>query len=161
MVQKKILVVGYHVYQREIMQRLVDLLGYAVKSAESAEEALILLEEESFPLILTELILPDMDGPVLCEQIKAVGLESLIYAVSEHAKLYESERLERVGFDGLICKPVRIEILRQTIEGAFNRINRSLLIRWVRQKPLTPTHISQKSKSFGKYLKQASPKRRQ
>ena len=54
---------------REIVRNLEILLteeGYAVRSASTRQEALTLLGQEEFALILLDLMLPDGSGYALC-----------------------------------------------------------------------------------------------
>ncbi len=105
------------------MQKILIELGYTVESAESAEKALKILDSEKIPLVITDLTLPDMDGTELCKQIKKINSESVIYALAGYTAGFEPEKLEKIGFDGYMCKPVKIYILKQAIQGAFDRIN--------------------------------------
>jgi response regulator of citrate/malate metabolism len=68
-------------------------------------------------LILIDLIMPEIDGTDLCEQIKQARPDVCVYAYSGHAHLYDPERLVRAGFDGAIGKPATIE----EIKAALNR----------------------------------------
>ena len=60
--EKKVLVVDDEDFHRELMQKLLSKMGYEVAVAESAEEAFSILKREKFPVIVTDLIMLEMDG---------------------------------------------------------------------------------------------------
>jgi len=122
-VSKKILVVDDEDAIREILKIKLVNLGYDPECAQNGKEALKILDREEFPLILTDLRMPEIDGIELCIQIKERNPETVIYAFSGHVTEDEFDQLEKMGFDGLLCKPVSFEVLKCAIEGAFDKIN--------------------------------------
>ena len=123
MVSKKILVVDDEEAIREVMKMGLVKLGYDPAFAENGKEALEILAREMFPLILMDLRLPGIDGIELCIQIKKRNPETVIYAFSGGVTELDFDRLEIMGFDGLLCKPVSFKVLKRAIEGAFDKIN--------------------------------------
>lgn len=119
MQKQKILVVDDEDYHRKLMQTLLEKLGYQVRHCASPMEALSLLESERFPVIITDLIMYDMDGVDFCEKIRETNKTSKIFALSGFIELYEADKLNRAGFDGLISKPIDLESLKKTIAAAF------------------------------------------
>lgn len=120
---KKILVVEDEKLQRDMMQTILTKLGYTAEFAENAEKALKILENENFPLIITDLCMPDMEGTELCKQIRKISSESVIYALSGYIAAFDPEKLDKIGFDGYLSKPAKIEVLNQAIKGAFETID--------------------------------------
>jgi CheY-like chemotaxis protein len=120
--QEKILYVDDETDQRELMERLLEKLGYTVKTAASAEEALNMVENEDFRLIITDLQMPEMDGTQLCEKIKASCSGCVVYALSGYIASF-GESIEEAGFDGYLSKPVGMDVLKSAVEGAFDKIN--------------------------------------
>ncbi|MGD8449248.1 MAG: response regulator [Desulfobacterales bacterium] len=123
MLSKKILVVDDEESIREIMEINLVKLGYVPELAKNAKEALEILEEEKFPLIITDLKMPEMDGIELCMRIRERTSETLIYAFSGGFTVLDSDHFEKMGFDGLLCKPVKYEVLERAIEDAFKKID--------------------------------------
>jgi CheY-like chemotaxis protein len=122
-VPKKILVVDDEEAIREVMKMELVTLGYDPECAQNGKEALEILAREKFPLILTDLRMPEIDGIELCMQIKRRNQNTVIYAFSGHVTEDEFYELEQMGFDGLLCKPVTFKVLKRAIEGAFDKIN--------------------------------------
>ncbi len=127
MIEKKILFIDDEESQRDVMERVLKRMGYSVTISSSPAEGLEILKNESFQLIITDLNMPEMDGVRLCKKIRKNNSQSIIYALSGYIESYEAERLESVGFDGYLRKPVTSEMLRQAIEGAFDKFKRAYI----------------------------------
>jgi CheY-like chemotaxis protein len=114
----KILVVDNEEDQRRLMSVILTQFGYTVKAVSSAEAALKSIDSEMYHLIITDLIMPEMDGTELCERIKRIRPDAKVYAISGYIGLYADNKLEQFGFDGIIKKPISMNSLKETIESA-------------------------------------------
>lgn len=121
---KRILIVDDEDLVRDTVKDILMMLGYDVELARNAKEALEIARKEYFPLIITDLMMPEIDGTQLCKQIRKINETAVIYAFSGYLTEVDSDQLKDVGFDGHLCKPVKIEVLKHAIEGAFEKINR-------------------------------------
>lgn len=121
---KKILFIDDEEYQRVSVRKFLSILGYQVYVFGNPEDALKILEKEEFDLIITDLEMPNMDGIEFCKRIREMNTGLVIYALSGHIAEFDPEKLEEIGFDGYLCKPVDTEKFEQAIEGAFDKINR-------------------------------------
>jgi CheY-like chemotaxis protein len=108
---------------RDTIKEMLIMLGYDVELARDAKEALKIARKEYFPLIITDLMMPEIDGTQLCKQIREINETAVIYAFSGYLTEVDSDQLKDVGFDGHLCKPVSIEVLKHAIEGAFDKIH--------------------------------------
>jgi len=120
--EKKLLVVDDDKSYLNALKKILTKMGYAAEVAAGSEEALKILEKEKFPLIITDLDMPGLDGVELCKQIRKIDSKSIVYALSGYIAEYDTENLEKSGFDGYLSKPAKIEVLKKAIEGAFDRI---------------------------------------
>ena len=118
----KIIVVDDEKQICESVEKILVKNNYEVIHATSAKEALKILKQEKFPVIITDLDMPDIDGVELCKQIREIDPKSIVYALSGYITEYDTENLEESGFDGYLFKPAKIEVLKQAIEGAFDKI---------------------------------------
>ena len=117
--EKKVLVVDDEDFHRELMQKLLSKLGYGVAVAESAEEAFSLLKNEKFPVIITDLIMLEMDGVEFCQLLRETDTKTVVIALSGHTELYNREKLIEAGFDNHLTKPFKIETISQAIKEGF------------------------------------------
>ena len=120
---RRILFVDDEELLRDTIKEMLIMLGYDVKLARDAKEALKIARKEYFPLIITDLMMPEIDGTQLCKQIREINETAVIYAFSGYLTEVDSDQLKDVGFDGHLCKPVSIEVLKHAIEGAFDKIH--------------------------------------
>ncbi len=82
--------------------------GHVVKTADDAEEALILLESFSPALILMDLQLPGMDGLTLVRRLRedARWATTWIVALTAYAMKGDEQKALAAGCDGYITKPI-------------------------------------------------------
>ena len=124
--EKKLLLVDDDESYLNIVKKILTKMEYAAEVAASSKEALKILEKEKYPLIITDLDMPGLDGVELCKQIKENDSKSIVYALSGYITEYDTENLEKSGFDGYLSKPAKIEVLKQAIEGAFDKLEENL-----------------------------------
>ena len=115
-----ILVVDNESDQLEIMREVLGRVGFDAKTTDDPQQALKMVEGQPFGLIFIDLIMSEMDGTDLCEQIKRVRPDARVYAFSGHAHLYHPDRLERAGFDGVIGKPATIDEIKTALSRVMN-----------------------------------------
>ena len=122
--EKKILVVDDEDYHRELMQKLLSKLGYEVDAVESAEDAFSLLRRNKFPVIITDLIMLEMDGVEFCRKIRETDDKTVVIALTGHTDLYDIDKLKEAGFDNHLAKPFKIEVISQAIQEGFEKFQR-------------------------------------
>ena len=114
-----ILVVEDEPQLREIVSRMIQSHGYRVRAAESALDALRLLETDvRIDLLLTDVVMPGISGPKLTEQAKALRPELRVLYMSG----YPQDLWERGGIDPgalMIEKPFDAEQLLRKITEAI------------------------------------------
>jgi len=122
--KKKILVVDDEDFQRDLLKKLLTKAGYTVSEAESPEAAFALMKNEDFPVIITDLIMLDMDGVEFCQRIRERNFKSVIIALTGYADLYDLEKLKRVGFDNYLTKPIKLDKIQPVVEAGFQEIKK-------------------------------------
>lgn len=99
--------------------------GYQVVAAASGEEALAITLREPVDLVLSDWMMPGMDGLELCRQVRANSHTSYVYFILLTSKSEEGAVAQGldVGADDFLTKPVNAEELRARI-NAGDRILR-------------------------------------
>lgn len=114
----------------DIRQYLADELGrnYAVWQAENGEQALELLKKQQIDLILTDVMMPVMDGLQLCKHIKQNLSTCHIPVIILSAKADIKEQLEglQVGADDYIPKPFAMNVVAAKIKNLFRTRRRAI-----------------------------------
>jgi len=115
-----VLVVDDDIRIVRMMQRILELQGYRVISANDGETALNLLEEESPDLILLDIMLPDTDGCTVCQQIREFSEVPIIMVT---AKGNEEEKVEGLdaGADDYVTKPFSANELAARARAVLRR----------------------------------------
>ena len=105
-----VLIVENNVEISEPMQDFLETTGYTSKTANSAEEALDMLADNRFHVVITDIQLPGMDGLDLTDLIKKKYNTDVIVMTS-FGKEYSYEDAIGKGASDFIIKPVRLEEL--------------------------------------------------
>lgn len=120
MVEKgTILVIDNESDQLEMMREILGRIGFDARTTDDPQRALEMVKQDTFSLVFIDLIMPDIDGTELCEQIKRLRPAASVYAYSGHAHLYSSKRLARAGFDGTINKPATMDELKTALSRSL------------------------------------------
>ena len=96
---------------------------YDVKEAGNGLEALALIENEDFDMIVSDVVMPEMDGRALCKVIRSdirhAGTPVILLS-GVHGKEAELENL-KAGADDTLEKPFDIETLLLRVENILKR----------------------------------------
>jgi CheY-like chemotaxis protein len=118
---RRILVVDDDIGVRDTMAGLLSDLGYDVAVAADGEEALILLQDSTFGLVLTDLNMPGMDGWSLAGRIKKDSSTPVVLITASDRPSVEA-RLKDSAVDSVLFKPFRVEDLMTVVIKAFQAI---------------------------------------
>ena len=105
----------------DLLQLMVNLLGteYEIHTATNGREAVEVIEQEEIDLIVSDVMMPEMDGIELCQYIKNNINTSHIPIILLTAKNKEEDRVEAYesGADGFISKPFNLSVLHARISN--------------------------------------------
>jgi DNA-binding NtrC family response regulator len=117
----KILVVDDEPAEREGLARLVGQWGYEVETAASGEEALNLIESQHPAVVLTDLVLPEMDGLTLLQKLKETGRPPIVLLVTGHGSVETAVEAMRHGAFDYLTKPVDATRLQVLLEKSIEQ----------------------------------------
>lgn len=120
--QAKILIVEDDQTLQRLLARTVQNMGHFVMTSTSAEQAMQTFAQETVDLILLDIILPEMDGFTLCEQIRAKSNVPII-AVTSLSSTDDLVRMLELGADEYVVKPFQFRVLEMRIEALLRRIS--------------------------------------
>jgi DNA-binding NtrC family response regulator len=95
--------------------------GYEVATAQCGEEALRLLESESFDLAITDLQLPDLTGIEVVKRVKECALNTEIIIITGYSSTSQAVEAIRAGAFYFVEKPLDFTELQILIEKAVER----------------------------------------
>jgi len=103
----KILVVDDEAPIREILQRgLTQMGGFSVELAQNGQEAIEKVEKDIFDLILTDLMMPEMNGMELLKIIKGTRPELPVIMMTAYGSIDTAVEAMKIGANDYITKPV-------------------------------------------------------
>ncbi len=103
--EKRILVVDDEEIVRYSLKNILVTAGFEVEDVASAEDALKLLYEKSFHMVLTDLVLEGMGGLELLENIKVVSPKTLVIVITGYGSLKTAVAALRLGVYDYLLKP--------------------------------------------------------
>lgn len=116
-----VLVVDDSVDGRTLIARILEGSGALPRCVASAEEALKLVSERSFDVMLSDIGMPEMDGYELIRRIRESASGSSrnlpAVAVTAYARREDQERSARAGYQIHLCKPIDARELLTGIAG--------------------------------------------
>ena len=105
-----ILIVDDDAAIRESMDEFVGMAGFRSSTAASAEDALDILDHDYFDVVITDIMLPGMDGLELTDRIKKKH-EIDVIVMTGYSGDYSYEEAISKGASDFVFKPVRFEEL--------------------------------------------------
>jgi two-component system phosphate regulon response regulator PhoB len=109
------------------LQKLLDYnlsaAGFAVTTANSAEEGRLLLQEQRFDLLLLDWMLPEMQGIDLCAMLRRSGKYPSMPVLMLTARGEEGDRIRGLttGADDFVVKPFSIPELMARVKALLRR----------------------------------------
>ncbi|MHB8835081.1 MAG: sigma-54-dependent transcriptional regulator [Candidatus Methylomirabilia bacterium] len=116
---KRFLIVEDEATLRESLKRVFGREGYDVEAANSAEEALSRIESEAFDVILTDIILPGIDGIELLGKVREQTANQIVIVMTAYATLDTAVRALRAGAYDYVIKPVIHEEIKRIVRNAL------------------------------------------
>lgn len=102
-----ILIADDNLPSRMLLGRLLEKLGYEVTLASDGKEAWDILKSGNISFVITDWLMPVMDGLELCKKIRNTDLGHYVYVMILTSKEEKSEMIEglEAGADDFIVKP--------------------------------------------------------
>jgi two-component system phosphate regulon response regulator PhoB len=121
--KEKILVVDDEKDILELIDYNLTKNGYRVKTVTSGEDALELVKENDYDLIILDLMLPGVDGFDICKMIKADKQKANIPIVMVTAKADEADKVAgfEIGADHYVTKPFSPRELLAIVKATLRR----------------------------------------
>jgi signal transduction histidine kinase len=118
---KKILIVDDEKTTREILSRALSAKGFLIRSVASGEEALEAMEEEPFDLMITDLLMPNMEGNDLIEKAQHLQPDLIPIVITAHATIETAVKALQQGAYDYITKPFDPEVIIPVIQRGLEK----------------------------------------
>ncbi|MEE9443313.1 MAG: ATP-binding protein [candidate division Zixibacteria bacterium] len=121
---EKMLVVDDDEIQRQVTSRLLKKLGYQVVIAESGNKAIELVRENSYDLILLDMIMPPgIDGVETFKRIREIKSDQKAIIVSGFSETDQVMKAKSMGVGAFVKKPLTKKTLMMAVRRELDRKN--------------------------------------
>jgi CheY-like chemotaxis protein len=114
-----VLLVEDHEINRKLAEIMLQRMGYRYAVAADGQQALDLLAQEHFDVVLMDVMMPVMDGLTALRALRSreavSGLRTPVLMVTAHAMTGDKERFIAAGADGYVSKPMSQAALQKEI----------------------------------------------
>lgn len=116
---KKVLTVDDNEMNLEVISSILELMDIEVSKSNGGREAKERLRREKFDLVLTDDMMPDINGTQLMEWIKKssneINYTTPVVVLTANAVVGAREDYFKKGFDDYMTKPIDIDILQKIL----------------------------------------------
>ena len=120
----KILVVDDEIKIREIIKEYAEFEGYEVAQAEDGMQAVEMVKNQDFDIIIMDVMMPKLDGYSACKEIRKIKQIPVIMLSArgeEYDKLFGFE----IGVDDYVVKPFEAKEIVARIKAVMRRTGKS------------------------------------
>lgn len=116
----RILVVDDEQKIREVVRMYLEKEGFAVGEAANGQEALQIINRESWSLVILDLMMPGVDGWAVCREIRKTSMVPIIMLTARDAEVDRVLGLE-LGADDYVVKPFSPRELAARVKALLRR----------------------------------------
>jgi DNA-binding response OmpR family regulator len=104
---------------RRLLQSYLEKWGHEVVATESGAEAWKLFQDEDYQMVMTDWMMPEMDGLELIRRIRAARRPLYVYAILLTARSHKEDLVKgmEAGADDFVAKPFDRDELRVRIRA--------------------------------------------
>lgn len=123
---KNILIVDDDVTLRTALTRYLEKQGYSVQDAGSGVEGLVAFEKNLPDLVVSDILMPEMDGLEFCRRLRAIRSGQLVPFIFLSSRREVDDRIQghKMGADDYLVKPFEPRELVAKIEAQLERSRR-------------------------------------
>lgn len=105
----------------QLFESVLKMQNYNTYIANNGLEAFDILESVTVDIIISDLMMPKMDGFMLLEDIRKFGYNIPILVISAKAALSDKKRGFRLGVDDYMVKPIDVEEMVWRVKAILKR----------------------------------------
>jgi two-component system response regulator PilR (NtrC family) len=119
----RIMVVDDEENIREVLSNYLETLGYEVLTASDGADALTKFEVGAFDLIISDLLMPNIDGLELLRKVREKDRDVVFLMVTGYPSIETAVEAIKKGAYDYITKPFHMEDVKIRIERSFEKKN--------------------------------------
>ena len=121
----KILVVEDDKNLRKLIVTCLEKASYTVFETRNGEEALDLMDKEYVDLIVTDIMMPEMDGYELIKSLREANYNTPILIITAKEDIEDKKQGFNLGADDYMVKPINIDELILRVKSLLRRSNQA------------------------------------
>ena len=122
MSNSRILVIDDEKRMCDSIKVLLSNIGYEVDTAENGRTGIEKLKSQQYDLVITDLMMPELDGFAVMKYIKENCQNTLVIVITGYASVESAVRAIRSGAYDYILKPFDFEIIKISVERAWDKL---------------------------------------
>ncbi len=95
--------------------------NYSVYTAQNGQEALNLMEKQQIDLVISDIMMPEMDGYEFVQTLRETKYTLPILMITAKSQLESLEEAFKLGVDDYMVKPLRLEELVLRVKALLRR----------------------------------------
>lgn len=116
-----ILVVDDSKLSRSISAKALSEAGHTVLEAADGEEGLAIFLQQRPDCVVTDLLMPVLDGHAMLGQIRLASPEVPVIVLTADIQSSTRSMCQQLGIDAFINKPIHADTLRRCVQQALSR----------------------------------------
>ncbi|QDU21321.1 response regulator [Urbifossiella limnaea] len=121
----KVLIADDDPVSRRLLQSYLQKWGYDVATAVNGADAWRLFEQEEYPIVITDWVMPELNGTELIRRVRASQRPHYVYAILLTSRSQKEDLVEgmEAGADDFVNKPFLAEELRVRLRAGERIVN--------------------------------------
>jgi DNA-binding response OmpR family regulator len=138
----KLLIVDDLADNRAILSRRFQRRGFEIVEADCGREALRLIGEQDFDVVLLDIMMPDLDGTQVLREIRKEHVASVLPVIMVTAKSQSEDVVEalKLGANDYVTKPVDFSVALARVTSQVERRREELELRKANEDLLDTKH---------------------
>ena len=120
--RNRILIVDDEQIALRNLEHIMKKEGYEVTATQSGQNALKLLEEQQFDLVLTDLKMEKVDGNQILKRCKELSADTEVIMITGYASLQSAIQVMKKGAYDYITKPFKLDEVRKVVKEAMEKV---------------------------------------
>lgn len=129
----KILVVDDDIVSLEMMKRIFSIKKYKVDTANSGEEAVNKIKEKAYDIVITDLIMPGIDGFQVIKEVKRILPGAEVIVLTGYADTESAMKSVNLGAYDYIVKPFDIGKLTLIVQRCLEAHQQRNELKYLRE----------------------------
>lgn len=116
-IKSKVLAIDDDAQMRNALKEALGRIGFLVDIAVDGEEGIIKVKKESYSLIISDMMMPKMDGLSFLKCIRKDGIFTPVLMITGFGTIESAVEAMKLGASDYIMKPFSFDTLKRAIEG--------------------------------------------